>query len=96
MSMQKITTQSQDKTSKYDGIEEALDVSSEIVPETKPEPIVPVEDPTSTRDQLKKDYEYTRGNLYSLIEKGQENYRLEYSQNIVVDKYMKLFKKICS
>jgi hypothetical protein len=70
--MQKITTQSQDKTSKYDGIEEALDVSSEIVPETKPEPIVPVEDPTSTRDQLKKDYEYTRGNLYSLIEKGQE------------------------
>jgi len=72
MSMQKITTQSQDKTSKYDGIEEALDVSSEIVPETKPEPIVPVEDPTSTRDQLKKDYEYTRGNLYSLIEKGQE------------------------
>ena len=31
-----------------------------------------------------------------LIEKGKENYRLEYSQNIVVDKYMKLFKKICS
>ena len=43
MSMQKITTQSQDKTSKYDGIEEALDVASEIVPEAKPEPIVPVE-----------------------------------------------------
>ena len=31
-----------------------------------------------------------------LIEKGKENYRLEYSQKIVVDKYMKLFKKICS
>ena len=72
MSMQKITTQSQDKTSKYDGIEEALDVASEIVPEVKPEPIVPVENPVSTQDQLKKDYEYTRGNLYSLIEKGQE------------------------
>ena len=27
---------------------------------------------TTTQEQLKKDYEYTRGNLYSLIEKGQE------------------------
>ena len=83
MSMQKITTQSQDKTSKYDGIEEALDVSSDIVPEAKPEPIVPVEDPTSTREQLKKDYEYTRGNLYSIIEKGQEaiNGILELAQD---------------
>ncbi len=31
--------------------------------------IVPVKD---TTQELKKDYEYTRGNLYSLIEKGQE------------------------
>ena len=30
-------TPSQDKTNKYDGIEEALDVSSDIVPEEKPE-----------------------------------------------------------
>ena len=27
---------------------------------------------TATKEQLKKDYEYTRGQLYSLIEKGQE------------------------
>ena len=31
-----------------------------------------------------------------LIEKGKEIYKLEYSQNVVIDKYMKLFKKICS
>jgi putative cell wall-binding protein len=74
MSMQKITTQSQDKTSKnFDGIEDALDVDTDIVTEVKPDIEVKVEEvATSTRDQLKKDYEYTRGNLYSLIEKGQE------------------------
>ncbi len=63
-------TQSQDKTSKFDGIEEALDVQSDIVPVDKPK--VEVVDTTSTKEQLKKDYEYTRGHLYSLVEKGQE------------------------
>jgi|TARA_B100002019_G_C21246649_1_gene588699 hypothetical protein len=63
-------TQSQDKTSKFDGIEEALDVQSDIVPVEKPK--VEVVDTTSTKEQLKKDYEYTRGHLYSLVEKGQE------------------------
>ena len=28
--------------------------------------------PATTQEQLKKDYDYTRANLYSLIEKGQE------------------------
>ena len=63
-------TQSQDKTSKFDGIEEALDVQSDIVPVEKPK--VEVVDTTSTKEQLKKDYEYTRGHLYSLFEKGQD------------------------
>ena len=58
-------TQSQDKTSKFDGIEEALDVQSDIVPVEKPK--VEVVDTTSTKEQLKKDYEYTRGHLYSLV-----------------------------
>ena len=53
----------------YDGIEEALDVETSIVPKTDGKMDIV---PTSTKDQLKKDYEYTRGNLYSLIEKGQE------------------------
>ena len=31
-----------------------------------------IEDISSTVEDIKKDYEYTRGNLYSIIEKGQE------------------------
>ena len=53
----------------FDGIEEAMDVETSIVPKTEPKVEVV---PASTSQQLKKDYEYTRGNLYSLIEKGQE------------------------
>ena len=57
----------------YDPIDKALNVKSEIVP--TPEDVC-----ASKKGQLKKvedkdvgkDYEYTRGNLYSLIEKGQE------------------------
>ena len=64
-------TQPQESTSKFDGIEDALDVQSDIVPVDKPEVVTPV-DTASTKEQLKKDYEYTRGHLYSLVEKGQE------------------------
>jgi len=64
-------TQSQESTSKFDGIEDALDIQSDIVPVEKPEVVTPV-DTASTKEQLKKDYEYTRGHLYSLVEKGQE------------------------
>jgi hypothetical protein len=68
--MQEIGTQPQDKTKTFDGIEDALNVETTIVP-AEEAPIAPVE-ATATKDQLKKDYEYTRANLYSLIEKGQE------------------------
>ena len=36
-----------------------------------------------TKDDIEKDYEYTRGNLYSIIEKGQEaiNGILELAQD---------------
>ena len=62
-------TQLQDKMKQFDGIEEALDVETSLVlkKESKMEVVQ-----TTTSDQLKKDYDYTRGNLYSLIEKGQE------------------------
>ena len=53
----------------FAGSEEALDVETSIVP--KKEHKVEVV-PTTTTEQLKKDYDYTRANLYSLIEKGQE------------------------
>jgi|TARA_R100000482_G_scaffold110990_2_gene53280 uncharacterized protein YaaN involved in tellurite resistance len=59
---------------KYDEIDDALDISPAEVKSNKlakKEPEI-TEIVTTTQEQLKKDYEYTRGNLYSLIEKGQE------------------------
>ena len=52
----------------YESIDKALDIESDIV-ESKPMKPVP---PKVEKDDIKKDYEYTRANLYSLIEKGQE------------------------
>ena len=54
----------------YDSLDDALNIKSEIVQVEKENPIVSVE--TSEKNDIKKDYEYTRANLYSLIEKGQE------------------------
>ncbi len=65
--MQKPGIPSQDKMKTYSGIEDALDVETSIVPKEKTEIVKP-----ALGDQIVKDYEYTRGNLYSLIEKGQE------------------------
>ena len=63
--MEKPAIQSQEPTSKYDGIETALDVETSITP-------TETQDISMQQEQVAKDYEYTRGNLYSLIEKGQE------------------------
>ncbi len=70
--MENQETQSQETTSKFDGIEDALDVETSIVKDEKPA-LERVEDtPVKENEAVKKDYEYTRGNLYSLIDKGQE------------------------
>jgi len=55
--------------SNYDPIDEALNIESEIVPTPKggKNELVKV-----NGQDVDKDYDYTRGNLYSLIEKGQE------------------------
>ena len=58
----------------FDSIDEALEVSSEII---KKEPIAK---PTKTspkhlksdEEDVEKDYKYSRAQLYSLVEKGQE------------------------
>jgi hypothetical protein len=64
-------------TKKFDKLDETFNVSSEIVETTN---VVEksllnasedIEESPKIND-VKKDYEYTRGNLYSLIEKGQE------------------------
>jgi len=52
----------------FDPIDEALNISSDIVEVEK----APIKREKPQVDDIKKDYEYTRANLYSLIEKGQE------------------------
>ena len=54
----------------YESIDKALDIESSIV-ETEKAPIQKPNVPVTNND-IRKDYEYTRANLYSLIEKGQE------------------------
>jgi len=69
-------------TKQFDELDDAFNVTSEIVPTensevgiTKPERHV--------KTDIEKDYDYTRGNLYSIIEKGQEaiNGILELAQD---------------
>ena len=55
----------------YDSIDKALNVESSIVGVDK-QP-TEVEVGITKPDDTNKDYEYTRANLYSLIEKGQES-----------------------
>jgi hypothetical protein len=54
--------------SNYDGLDEALNTESSIVETTSKE----IQISKSKDGDIQKDYEYTRANLYSLIEKGQE------------------------
>jgi len=56
----------------YDGIEDALNVETEIVPASKPIPKKKPERLIDIDHDVKKDYDYTRGQLYDVIEKGQE------------------------
>ena len=59
-------------TKKFDDLNETFNVSNDIItPEVEPAPVKKIEEKKSSTD-ITKDYEYTRGNLYSLIEKGQE------------------------
>ena len=54
---------------KTDGLDDAFNVETSIVPAE----IEKVQKKEKLKvDHISKDYEYTRGNLYSIIEKGQE------------------------
>jgi hypothetical protein len=61
-------------TKKYDELDQTFDVSSTEIETTPVETVVEkkIENIRSQSEDIKKDYEYTRGNLYSIIEKGQE------------------------
>jgi hypothetical protein len=57
-------------TNKFEELDKALNTESNIVDiDVKSSKIELIK---SAEDDIKKDYEYTRANLYSLIEKGQE------------------------
>lgn len=58
-------------TRKFDDLNETFNIDGEIVSK-EVENTSKIENINSSIDDIKKDYEYTRGNLYSLIEKGQE------------------------
>lgn len=59
-------------TVNYEGIESALDVQADVVPASKPIPKKKPERVIDIDHDVKKDYDYTRGQLYDVIEKGQE------------------------
>jgi len=54
----------------YEDLDKALNIESSIVEVEKS--ITPIDIIPTQNNDIKKDYEYTRANLYSLIEKGQE------------------------
>jgi hypothetical protein len=58
----------------YEDLDKALNIESSIVEvEKSPTSIdIPIDVSSSRSDDIIKDYEYSRANLYSLIEKGQE------------------------
>ena len=59
-------------TKKFDKLNETFNVDGNIIPIESETIIEKVEKISLAVDDIKKDYDYTRGNLYSLIEKGQE------------------------
>tara|TARA_B100000131_G_scaffold225571_1_gene217165 strand:- start:30 stop:461 length:432 start_codon:yes stop_codon:yes gene_type:complete len=59
--------------STYDPIDEALNTSSIEVSNTPENGCVTRKESLKNVTEVNKDYDYTRANLYSLIEKGQES-----------------------
>ncbi len=59
-------------TKKFDKLNETFNVDGEIVPVEAESVSEKIEKYASDANDIKKDYEYARGNLYSLVEKGQE------------------------
>ena len=52
-------------------LDKTFNITAEVV-EEKPKVIEKEKPDRLTKDDITRDYEYTRGNLYSIIEKGQE------------------------
>ena len=52
-------------------LDKAFNITPEVVKE-EPKPVGIQKPDRLTKNDVEKDYDYTRGNLYSIIEKGQE------------------------
>lgn len=60
-------------TKQFDKLNETFNIPGEIISkESKISKIETLDSIPISSEDIRKDYEYTRGNLYSLIEKGQE------------------------
>ena len=58
-------------TKNFDELNDAFNVSADVVP-TEPAEVGITKPEKHERSDIERDYDYTRGNLYSIIEKGQE------------------------
>jgi hypothetical protein len=58
-------------TKEFNKLDKTFNITPEVV-EEKSEVVKPEKPDRLTKDDITRDYEYTRGNLYSIIEKGQE------------------------
>lgn len=56
----------------YDSLDEVLNTDSSSISKLDPNQISEINVKNVNFNDIEKDYEYTRANLYSLIEKGQE------------------------
>ena len=60
-------------TKEFNKLDKTFNITSEVVEEEEVAPIIEREKPDRlTKNDIEKDYDYTRCNLYSIIEKGQE------------------------
>ena len=74
-------------TKNFDDLNDTFNTSGDVIkPEVVESKIQKVKEGV---DDIKKDYEYTRGNLYSIIEKGQEDLNgvLELAQESEMQAY---------
>jgi|TARA_B100000029_G_scaffold274532_1_gene269321 hypothetical protein len=71
-------------TKEYTKLDKTFNLTSEVEVVKETSNVIEREKPSRlTQNDIEKDYEYTRGNLYSIIEKGQEaiNGILEVAQD---------------
>ena len=71
-------------TKEYNKLDKTFNLTQEVEVVEEKSNVIQREKPSRlTQDDIEKDYEYTRGNLYSIIEKGQEaiNGILEVAQD---------------